>query len=111
MTIGERIKQRREELGLSQSGLARRTRLTPAAIWQYEHGDRSPSSEALAELARALKVSADYLLGEHGMELTDLLRDEKLQLMFRGLPKLSEADKRRLVEFYQFLKNRPKGKS
>ena len=111
MSIGDRVRQLREKKKLSQSELARRSNLTPSAIWQYEHGDRTPSSEALAGLVKALGVSAGYLLGTNEPELKDLLMDEELQVMFRGLPKLSEADKQRLVEYFLFLKNRSKSKS
>lgn len=111
MTIGDRIRQLRAKKGFSQSELARRSNLTPAAIWQYERGERTPSSEALVGLAKALGVSAGYLLGSHEPELKDLLMDEELQVMFRGLPKLSEEDKQKLVEYYLFLKHRSRSKS
>jgi transcriptional regulator with XRE-family HTH domain len=106
--IGERIQRRRKDLKLSQSELARRSSLTPAAIWQYERGERTPSSDALANLAKALKVSADYLLGVRDANWGDLTLDNELQTMFRGLPKLSEADKQKLFDYFLLLKKQPR---
>lgn len=106
--LGARLRKRREELKLSQSELARRSGLTPAAIWQYERGERAPSSEALASLSRELKVSADYLLGVREPGWEDLVLDKDLQVMFRGLPQLSEADKQKLLDYFSLLKKQPK---
>jgi transcriptional regulator with XRE-family HTH domain len=104
-TVGERIKARRKELGLTLSSLAKRADLTPAAIWQYEQEERSPSSEALGAIAAALKVTTDYLLGARVWGWEDLLADKELRAMFRGLEKLSEDDKRKLVDYYRWLKS------
>lgn len=104
--IGDRIKRRREELGMSQSHLARRADLTPSAIWQYEQGERRPSSEALKKLADALKVATDFLLGVRDPTWEDLMADKDLRRMFRGLESLSEKDKERLLDFYSLLKQR-----
>ena len=61
--IGERIRQARETQQFSQSELARRSSLTPAAIWQIEHGQREPTASTLKKLCEALAVSADWVLG------------------------------------------------
>lgn len=106
--IGDRIRRRREELGMSQSDLARRADLTPSGIWQYEQGERKPSSEALTKLADALKVATDYLLGVRDPTWEDLLADKDLRTMFRGLETLSERDRARLLDFYKLLRQRHK---
>lgn len=62
MSIGERVKKRREQLGLSQSEVARRTGIKPQAIQQLEAGDTKRPRNIL-ELAAALEVSPDWLLG------------------------------------------------
>ncbi len=63
--LPERIKVRRESLGLSQpelahlmGGLASR-----AEVSQYENGRRQPSAAKLIDLSRALQCSTDWLLG------------------------------------------------
>lgn len=57
-----RLKEVREDRGLSQSELARRAGVTQQAIAQYESGTRAPSGEALVSLSLALGVSPAYLL-------------------------------------------------
>lgn len=55
--LGERIKQLREERGLTQEELASRARLSRIYIAKLEQGDRlSPSFPALERIARALGV-------------------------------------------------------
>jgi len=58
--IGERIKKRRLDLGLSQQQLAGRE-VTRAYISQVESGNRFPSTQLLNILADRLQTTADYL--------------------------------------------------
>ena len=61
--IPERVVERREALGISQSELARRIDVGQSSINRLESGEtRSPRS--LHVLAKALGTSPDYLLGE-----------------------------------------------
>lgn len=61
--LKERLKTRREALGLSQSDLARSLGLTPQAVSAYENGVRRADGDVIAAIADVLKCSADYLLG------------------------------------------------
>lgn len=62
--FGRRVAEYREGLGWSQAELARRTRLTQAAISHVEAGTRTPSIETARVLAHALGVSVGALMGE-----------------------------------------------
>lgn len=62
MNVKDRIIQKRKELGLNQTELAKRAGLKPPAISQYESGVRNPSYDAIIKLANALGVKADYLI-------------------------------------------------
>ena len=106
MSVANRIRNRRAELGITQTELARVAKLTPAAISQFEAGSRKPSFDALSKLANALKVTTDYLLGRKQPSYEDILADPKVSVMFRGIMKLSEKDKETMLEFYEFLKSR-----
>ncbi len=55
--IGEAIKRLREERGLSQSELAKRSRLTQATISRIESGSRRGDIETLALLAAGLGLA------------------------------------------------------
>lgn len=59
-----RLKQIREENGLSQSDLAKRINMTQQRISSYEKGIREPDIETLNILADFFNVSIDYLLGK-----------------------------------------------
>ena len=64
-TVGDRIRQRRLELGLSQRALASEG-VTYAYISRLEANARTPSIKALRKLAAKLDVSVHWLeTGEH----------------------------------------------
>jgi predicted transcriptional regulator len=52
----------REHLGLSQAEVAKRLKITQAALSQIESG-KSPRTATLKKLAKALGISVDQLLG------------------------------------------------
>lgn len=61
--FGNRLRFAREMRGLSQAQLGKRADMDPSQIAHFEAGSRLPGAENLAGLAKALLVSADYLLG------------------------------------------------
>src|SRR5215218_2469263 len=65
MNIGKRIRDLREERGLTQREVARRAGLTPSGVGFIEHGQtRKPSAETVVAIARALGVPVKELLEE-----------------------------------------------
>lgn len=54
--VGERIRQRRKELGMSLRGLGSRTNLTASFLSQVENSQCSPSLSSLQRIATALEV-------------------------------------------------------
>lgn len=63
MTIGNRIKERREELRLTQKELAEKAELSQPYVSQLEKGIFDPTAPVIIKLAAALGMSADELLG------------------------------------------------
>ena len=63
MTLGNKIKKRRKELGLSQTELAEMTNISQPGISRLENGRYVPSSPVIVVLAKALRMSTDELLG------------------------------------------------
>lgn len=61
--IGKRIKTFRNSAGLTQEQLAEKTTISLSAIGKYEIGERTPKHETLEEIAKALEVSVDDLIG------------------------------------------------
>lgn len=64
MTTGERMKQRRKELGFSAEKVAERLGVSPATIYRYERGDiEKVPGDSLGELAKILQTTPAYLMG------------------------------------------------
>jgi transcriptional regulator with XRE-family HTH domain len=61
--LAARVKHQRERLGLSQTALATQTGIPIPNLNRIEHGRQSIYVKRLADLAEALQVSTDYLLG------------------------------------------------
>ena len=55
-TLGERIKSRRQELGLTQEALAERLGVDVRQVWKYESGRQTPRAKMLASLSEALRM-------------------------------------------------------
>lgn len=64
MTLGEKIKKRRELLNMSQADLALKIGVTQGAVGNYESGVSNPKMELLPKLFSALKTDANYLFDE-----------------------------------------------
>ena len=60
--IGNKIKKRRNELGLSQKELAKKINISPAIMSQHENGDVAISLSKLIEIANILDTTPNYLL-------------------------------------------------
>jgi transcriptional regulator with XRE-family HTH domain len=60
-TLGQRVRQRREELDLSLREFAKQLQCSPPFISDVEHGRRFPSEPMLLEMARVLKLDLDEL--------------------------------------------------
>lgn len=63
MDIGTRIKNLREESGLTQLAFAKILNINNSTLCQYENGDRVPSDDIKGRIADYFCVSMDYLMG------------------------------------------------
>ena len=64
MSLGDRIKSRRNELGWTQEELARRLGVRQNVVSRLEAGGvKTPNLPMIRRLARVLGVTADYLVG------------------------------------------------
>jgi len=82
-TIGQKIKQRRKQLGLTQPQLASKISTTKQRIDELERTSTRPSAEMLFKVAGALEAPMLYFLTD--CELNDV--DEEILLVkFRSLP-------------------------
>ena len=64
MSMGEKIKQLRNQLRMTQGELAERIKVSQTHLSQVEKGVKGLSSEKLTLMASTLNTSVGYLLGE-----------------------------------------------
>lgn len=62
--LGSRIRNLRENSGLTQKELSLMIGLTPKMISFYENNQRTPPIDVLAKIAKIFNVSVDYLIGD-----------------------------------------------
>lgn len=84
MSLGQRIRKRRQAMKLTQQQLAKALGQTSQHVSAIEQDKRAPSLTSLAKLAEELGVSVDYLVaGKEGV-ITDTIpaikADKKLKL-------------------------------
>lgn len=101
--FGDRLLAARENRKFSQTELASKAGLQPAAIGHFERNRRKPSFANVRALAKALNVSADYLLGR----ASDM---QGATTAFRGEENLTNAD-REHIQMMIDLMNRKKDES
>lgn len=81
MDTGERIKQVRAHLGLSQAELGALAGVSKSAVSQWERGLTLPERDALMALQRARMISAEWVMhGRGNMFERDQLVDEEPDL-------------------------------
>jgi transcriptional regulator with XRE-family HTH domain len=73
MSLGQRIRMRREALKLTQEQLAKSLGLTSQYISIIEQDKRSPALSSLAKLADELGVTIDYLVSGKEGTFSDLI--------------------------------------
>jgi transcriptional regulator with XRE-family HTH domain len=61
--LGQKLRELRQELGMTQLQVANRIGVTSSIVSAYENDVRQPSYTALIKLATLFRVSTDYLLG------------------------------------------------
>ena len=102
MTVGQRIKLKREEKGLSQLDLAKKVGYeTKGSISMIEAGKRDISLDKVREIAKALDVTPHWLMGWSDNPLT--IKTD-LELTIDELEGLNPEQLARIREYIQFVK-------
>lgn len=110
MSLGSRMKERRESLGMTQVQLADLLGVTKGAIGNYETGANSPKASIMYKVFEILKCDANYLyqdemkeletddftvseikmvkkyrvLDEHGKKVVDIVLDEEYKYIIEA---------------------------
>ena len=104
-TFGNRLAQLRKSRGTSQVELAAAVGVTQGLISLYEKGISDPTGPVLAELARALHVSTDALLGIKPLKSTGEAdtRTRSLWKRFQKMRQLPRQDQRAVIRLLNSL--------
>jgi len=112
MRIGERIKQRRLELGYTADALAKMLNKNRATIYRYENGKiENMPIDILEPLAKALSTTPAYLMGwqESHQESTSTRPNQTenyyLDIESRGI---SKEEIQEAVNYIEFIKSKNK---
>lgn len=107
-----RLKQIREEKGLSQNELAKKINMTQQRISSYEKGIREPDIETLKILADFFNVSIDYLLDKTDKRNNDIDLSEVRIAQYGGIDTngLSEEDIEEIKKQVEYMRWKRKNK-
>lgn len=132
MRIGERIKQRRLELGYTADALAKLLNKNRATIYRYENGDiENMPIDVLEPLAKALNTTPAYLMGwqephqgststlsnqtedyyldAETAEFAEYLRTRpEARLLFSASRGISKEEMQEAVNYIEYIKSRNK---
>ena len=101
ISIGEFIKNKRTELGLSQKKLGVMVGLSDSEIMKIENGTRkTPNWESLCKLAGVFEISPLEILLISGYITDD---DINPQIKIKGLEKLSDEDLKNVQQYIDFI--------
>lgn len=62
MSLGDKVRYAREQLGLTTQILAERAGISQPYISEIENGNKNPSAKTIMKLAAALNVPGEFLL-------------------------------------------------
>lgn len=94
MSLGERIRQLRQQRGWSQAQLSKKLRVHQKQISGYERGIHAPSVELLIRMAELFNVSLDYIAFDDRKEKTTApIADRELMQAVQEIDQLPAEDR------------------
>jgi transcriptional regulator with XRE-family HTH domain len=99
-SIGEYIREQREQAKISMRQLAQSAGVSNPYLSQIERGLRKPSADILQQIAKGLRISAEALYVQAGI-LEDRPADSGVRSALLADPELSERQKQVLIEIYE----------
>jgi transcriptional regulator with XRE-family HTH domain len=99
-SIGEYIREQREQAKVSLRQLAQTAGVSNPYLSQIERGLRKPSAEILQQIAKGLRISAEALYVQAGI-LEDRPADSGVRHAMLADPYLTERQKQVLIEIYE----------
>ena len=97
--IGKRIKQCREQIGLTQEQFAERLGVATNYISMIERGASFPRCERLIAIINGLETSADTIF----CDVIDHAAEYRASILSQKLQSLPPADQKRILEIVEFM--------
>lgn len=121
MSLGTRLRERRERLGKTQLTAARELGISNVQLSRYESDDRKPEPDMLGRFAEYYKTTADYLLGltndatmdgpaaaatpaSETAAFEEFIRNPEHGLFFKDYLDAPEARQEEMLRFWTFLR-------
>ena len=87
--FGIRLRQLREERGLSRTAFAKKLGVSKETVYRYENNVQVPSLDRTKQIAVILRTSIDYLVGldnQYTLKFPDLSKEQRnaLNLFLRA---------------------------
>lgn len=100
MGLSNRLRERREQLGLTQGEVASLLGITPGAVGNYENGVSTPKADILFKVFDALKCDANYLFQDEMKNLTaeDSATPDEMEKLVKKYRELDTHGKK-MVDF------------
>jgi transcriptional regulator with XRE-family HTH domain len=99
-SIGEYIRDQREQAKISMRQLAQAAGVSNPYLSQIERGLRKPSADILQQIAKGLRISAEALYVQAGI-LEDKPADSGVRSALLADQHLAERQKQVLIEIYE----------
>lgn len=101
LTIGSRIKQRRRELGLTQTQIKEKTGISTGNLSEIENGIKLPSASAIISLSNILQCTTDWLLKGNSPFCDNFSLSLKERQFFNDFRQISVEDQNELIEILE----------
>ena len=113
MTVGERIRDRRKQLGFSAEYIASKLDCSPATVYRYENGyiEKVPTS-TVATIADILDTTPAYLMGWEDINAEQAGGrggDEVTRKLLDFVATATDDELRQLIDYIAFIKSRRSG--
>ena len=99
LTMGDRIRESRKNVGLTQELLAERLDVSLTYVSEIERGIKIPSMQLFIKLIEVLNVSADYILRDT-VSTRNLYGDDKLGRKLERLSPKQRVALEALIDTY-----------
>lgn len=110
MSVGQKIKARRKQLGISAELLADKLGVSPSTIYRYENGAIEKVDAAkLTPIAEALNTTPAYLMDWTDDDSADLTPEKgahhtkEARILISGIEKMPEEAQKRMLDMARLL--------